>query len=133
MKKLVTYLNFNGNCREAMMFYQNCLGGTLNLQMIGEFPESENLPDHIKKKILHSSLNSEKFTIMASDIMPDDNIVNGNTVSIFIECRNMKEMKRYMSELSKGGNGEMNLKKTYWGTFFGSLTDKFNNNWLLHC
>ena len=132
MNKLVTYLNFNGNCREAMTFYQKCLGGYLEFQTIGEFPESENLPPKMKSKILHSSLRNETFTIMASDIVSDDEFIKGNSISILIECNTKNEMQKYLKRLSRGGRMTSPIKKTYWGSFFGGLIDKFNNNWLLY-
>ena len=36
MTQINAYLTFNGNCREAMQFYTDCLGGELYLQTIGE-------------------------------------------------------------------------------------------------
>jgi len=32
------YLNFDNNCREAMNFYKDCLGGELFFQTVGEMP-----------------------------------------------------------------------------------------------
>ena len=42
-----SYLTFNGNCREAMSFYQDCLGGDLVLQTIGDSPLSKKMPKKI--------------------------------------------------------------------------------------
>ena len=39
MAQLNPYLNFPGNCRLAMEFYRECLGGELFLQTVGEMPE----------------------------------------------------------------------------------------------
>ncbi len=36
MKAMTPYLNFDGNCREAMTFYHSCLGGDLNVMTFGE-------------------------------------------------------------------------------------------------
>ena len=38
MAKLNPYLNFNNQCREAMNFYKECLGGELFFQTVGELP-----------------------------------------------------------------------------------------------
>jgi len=38
MKAIVAYLNFDGNCREAMKFYQRCLGGELSIMPFSEAP-----------------------------------------------------------------------------------------------
>ena len=45
-----SYLTFSGNCREAMTFYQECFGGTLTFQTVGDSPMSGKLPKKMKKK-----------------------------------------------------------------------------------
>jgi PhnB protein len=40
MTQINSYLTFNGNCQEAMIFYQKCLGGELTFQTVGESPLS---------------------------------------------------------------------------------------------
>jgi PhnB protein len=52
---LIPYLNFNGQCREAMAFYQQCLGGELILQKVSESPMSAQMPPGMESNILHSS------------------------------------------------------------------------------
>lgn len=64
MAELNPYLNFNNNCREAMMFYKEYLGGELSLQTVGGSPEmAAQMPPEMKDKILHSSLMSGAVTI----------------------------------------------------------------------
>ena len=38
MKEFQTYLNFNGNCRQAMEFYAKCLGADLQVMPFSEGP-----------------------------------------------------------------------------------------------
>ena len=38
MKEIVTFLNFDGNCREAMEFYKHCLAADLFLLPYSEVP-----------------------------------------------------------------------------------------------
>ena len=54
--QIQSYLTFNGNCREAMNFYQRCLGGELAFQTVGESPLSDHMPAQMKDCILHSTL-----------------------------------------------------------------------------
>jgi len=61
MAQINSYLNFNDNCREAMTFYKNCLGGELFLQTVGESPMAGVMPSDMKDAILHSSLTSEEI------------------------------------------------------------------------
>lgn len=51
-----TYLTFSGNCRDAMTFYQQCLGGEFSFQTVGESPMAKQLPAQMKSCIIHSAL-----------------------------------------------------------------------------
>ncbi|MGI8894027.1 MAG: hypothetical protein ACR2GN_11305 [Bacteroidia bacterium] len=63
------YLTFNGNCREAMMFYKNCLGGEFTFQAMGESPLSGKMPEQMKNFILHATLINDKLIMMATDML----------------------------------------------------------------
>lgn len=128
-----TYLTFNGNCREAMMFYKECLGGALTLQTVGESPLSEQLPATMKACILHSILKKEELVLMGTDLAGEQGLIKGNTVSLMLHCASEKEMNEYYHRLSKDGTAASPPQETHWGAFFGHLTDKFGNHWLLHC
>ncbi|HWZ21759.1 MAG TPA: hypothetical protein VNW06_03850, partial [Cytophagaceae bacterium] len=78
MMAIHSYLTFNGNCREAMVFYKNCLGGELYLQTIGESPVAEKMPEKIKNYILHSTLTKDSFVLMASDMVEEKGLIKGN-------------------------------------------------------
>ena len=57
MKEVVTFLNFDGNCREAMEFYKKCFDAELFLLPYSEAPG--DLPwvtEEAKDKIMHSTL-----------------------------------------------------------------------------
>lgn len=56
MAKLNPYLTFSGNCREAMNYYNECLGGELSFIVVGELPVASQVPPSIKDHILHSCL-----------------------------------------------------------------------------
>lgn len=132
MKRLITYLTFNGNCREAMSFYRDCLGGELRYQTIGETPESGKMPEKMKRYIFQAILEKDNCVIVATDLVGDGGLIKGNAVSILIECKNKKEMNAYYKKLSEGANHVQPIQSTFWGTWLGGLTDKYNNNWLLH-
>jgi PhnB protein len=132
MLQLFSYLTFNGNCREAMKFYQECLGGELLLQTIGESPLAEKLPRKMKACILHSTLTSGPLVLMGTDLLPRSGLLKGNAVSLSLNCSSEKELRSCYKKLSSGGLATDLLKDTYWGAVFGGLTDKFGNHWLLN-
>ncbi len=132
MTQINSYLTFNGNCREAMTFYKECLGGELVLQTIGESPMAEKMPPQMKKSILHSTLTKGNLLLMASDMVGEQGLVKGNTVSLMLNCSSEEEINSCYKKLSEGGEATHPLENTYWGALFGDLTDKFGNHWLLH-
>lgn len=131
MKSIHAYLTFNGNCRQAMKFYQNCLGGKLNFQTIGNSPLSEQMPIKMKNSILHAELKNDGMIIYGTDLVPEKGLLKGNSLSLFLNCNSKKEAMKYYKKLSHGGNQTQAPKKTHWNTLLGSLTDKYGNEWLI--
>ena len=129
---ITSYLTFNGNCREAMTFYSACLGGQLHFQTVGDSPFASNMPDHIKKAILHATLTRGNMVIMGSDMVSEKGLVKGNAVSLMLHCNSEAEIKDLYKKLSKGGEAIHPLRISFWGALFGDLLDKYGNQWLLH-
>jgi len=77
MAQLNPYLTFNGNCREAMNFYKECLGGELIFQTIGESPMADRMPEKMKECILHATLSNSAMVIMATDCVPEQGLIKG--------------------------------------------------------
>ena len=132
MTQINSYLTFGGNCREAMTYYKNCLGGELELQTIGESPMAEQMPKEMKECILHSTLTTAGFVLMGSDMTPETGLKKGNSVSLVLNCRSEADTRMYFDKLSDGGIVLHPLENTFWGALFGDLTDKFGNNWILN-
>ncbi len=132
MAQLNPYLNFNTNCREAMNFYKDCLGGTLTIQTVGEMPEmAAQMPPEFKDQILHSSLVNGGVTIFGSDMnreTPND----GNTYQLCLNCESDEEIDSLFSKLSAGGKITEALVDMPWGGKYGSLVDKFGKSWLFN-
>jgi len=130
MKAFIPYLNFDGNAREAMTFYQQCLGADLTLQAFGEagapFPGSEKL-------IMHARLSTQAgAVIMASDSMPHVPLVLGNNVWVTQDCDSIEEIERLFAAFGEGGSVMMPLADQFWGARFGMLTDKYGINWMFN-
>jgi PhnB protein len=132
MKFLNPYLTFNGNCREAMTFYQKCLGGKLFFQTVGESPSSKKMPGKMKKCILHSTLSNKNLILMGSDMVSENGLIKGNAISLMLVCRSEAEIKRCYEMLSENGVVTHPLELTYWGALFGGLTDKFGIHWMFN-
>lgn len=133
MAQLNPYLSFTNNCREAMNFYKDSLGGELVLQTVGEMPEmAAQMPPEMKDSVLHSVLSSGDIVIMASDLNREKP-VEGNTVHLCIQCKTEDELNTFFSKLSKGGKITEPISDMPWGAKYGSLIDKFGKYWLFNC
>jgi PhnB protein len=132
MTQINSYLTFGGNCREAMNFYKECLGGELTLQAIGESPLADKMPPQMKDCILHATLTKGSLVLMGSDMVSEKGLIKGNSVSMAINCSSDEEIRTVYEKLSAGGNKDHALEETFWGATFGDLTDKYGNHWLLN-
>src|SRR5262245_24111342 len=104
MKNLNAYLGFDGNCREAMNFYKDILGGELSLQTVEESPISSHFPPEAQKGVLHSELKVGPISIMATDCAGPAGFTKGTNVSLCIHCSSEEEINRLFSKFSSGGN-----------------------------
>ena len=131
MTHINAYLNFNGRCREAMTFYHECLGGELTMQKVSESPMAAQMPSELSANILHSTLTHNGIVLMGSDMI-GASLVNGNAVSLCLNCSSDEEINEFFDKLSKGGNVKMPLHQTFWGATYGELTDKYGMNWMFN-
>jgi PhnB protein len=131
MKELGPYLNFNGNAREAMTFYNQVLGGVLTLMTFED--SKQPVPPEFKDHIMHSTIRiNPHCSVMASDCMPGQEVVNGTSVTICINCDSEKNINDWYKGLLTGGTEVMPLQDTFWGARFGMLTDKFGIQWMFN-
>ncbi|MCF8449301.1 MAG: VOC family protein [Taibaiella sp.] len=132
MTQINAYLTFNGNCREAMTFYRDCLGGALSLQTIGDSPLADKMPKEMKDCILHGSLTRYALVLLGSDMVGEQGLIEGNAVSLMLDCSSEQEIRDCYEKLAAGGRVIHPLEISFWGALFGDLTDKYGNQWLLH-
>lgn len=131
-----TYLNFNGNCEEAFNFYKSVFGGEFTyMGRFDQMPESKDytVPDTDKNKIMHVSLPIGSSVLMGSDVGGDwaPSFKLGNNFSVSITADSKEEADKIFNALSAGGHVTMALENTFWGDYFGMLTDKFGVNWMM--
>ncbi len=137
MSQLEPYLFFNGNCAEAMRFYEKALGGKLEMMMKASEapPEAGNpCPDGkgTTDGVLHACVMVEGRRLMASDWMSPEPYPGINGVSISLVYPSVEEAKRKFEALAAGGKVIMPLGKTFWIESFGMLTDKYGANWMVN-
>jgi len=130
---LSPYLNFSGNCEEAMNFYKSIFGGELEISRFGDYASPEMpVDDKYKNGVMHSTLAGGGVTFMASDGRPGVPVTFGDSVSMSIAGSDEATLTGYFNGLSEGANVVAPLEKQVWGDKFGMLTDKFGINWLVN-
>ena len=132
MTQLNAYLQFNGQCREALTFYKECLGGELYLQKVAESPMAAQMSSEVGANILHGYLTRNgTIIIMGSDMM-GARLKPGNSVSLCLSCSSTEEINSFFDKLSVGGVVKMPLHQSSWGSTYGELTDRFGMTWMLN-
>lgn len=130
MAQLNPYLNFDGNTREAMAFYQSVFGGELTMQTVGETPMP--CPAGMENQIMHSMLIGGGVVIMGSDMQGPEGHRPGNTVTLSLNCSSEEEIRTLFAKLSDGGTVVEPLKVMFWGGLFGALGDRFGVRWMFN-
>jgi PhnB protein len=131
--QLNAYLNFNGNCEEAVKFYATLLNGKIDGMMTyAGSPMEKHVPADWQNKVLHTTLCFGDQVLMASDV-PAQHYLKPQGFSIAINLKDAAEADRIFSGLSEGGNVRMPLQKTFWASRFGEVTDRFGTPWLVNC
>ena len=138
MTTINVYLTFNGNCKSAFDFYLSVFGGEFASEStFGEMPPQEGMPpmpDEMKNQIMHVSLPiSQETVLMGSDTGGEwaASHIQGNNFSISISTDSKAKADNFFNELSAGGEVKMPMEQTFWGDYFGMLTDKFGINWMI--
>jgi PhnB protein len=129
MVQLNPYLTFSGNCRDAMAFYQQCLGGELYIQTVGESPAAPGFPAEVQEQILHSHLTSGNLVLMAADAVDGSAVTHGTAITVCINSGTREETRAYFAKVAEGATITAPLQDEFFG-MYGSLTDKFGIKWM---
>lgn len=127
-----TYINFNGNCSEAVNFYAEVFGSEKpQVMLFGDMPSKEGTPLTEKEKnlVLHAEVKIKDTSIMFSDILPGMSLVVGNNISLVINSSDIDEIKVIFNKLKVGGTVVMELQETFWSKCYGFVIDKFGIGW----
>ena len=132
MSQLEPYLFFDGNCAEAMRFYEKALGGKLEMMMkASEAPAGAGCPEGNPDAVMHASVLVEGRHLMASDWMSPDPYPGIRGVSISLSYPSVEEARKKFEALAAGGKVVMPMDKTFWVESFGMLRDRYGTNWMI--
>ena len=135
MAQINPHINFNGNAEEAFTFYKSVFGGEFARIMRFKDISSPEFPVTEKEanKIMHISLQIGKNVLMANDVpesMGKTN-ENENRSKISISAESKEEADRLFNGLSVGGQIEVPIVDSSWGSYFGMFRDKYGIEWIV--
>ena len=134
MASINPYLNFDGNTEEVFDFYKSVFGGEfISVMRFKDAPSGEaNVEADYGNKIMHIALPIGKSNIlMGSDAPEHYETIPGTNIQISIDTESEDEATRLFNGLAAGGKITLALGKTFWGSFFGMLQDKYGINWMV--
>ncbi len=131
MPQPIPYLSFDGNCTEAVRFYERVFNGDLQaLMSYGDTPGCEDMPAEAKKRIMHACLIlSDGGVLMAGDCPPGIPYEPMKGIMLALTYKTEDEATRIFNTLTEGGQITMPLAPTFWAKTFGMVTDKFGVGW----
>jgi len=134
MTQVIAYLGFDGNCAEAMRFYEQALGGKLEVLMSGaDSPMAGQMPKEFLHRIMHARLALPGGGLLYAGDTPTNVPYEGiKGVSIAIDYPTVAEAQRVFDALAAGGRVTMAMQETFWARRFGMLVDRFGTPWIVN-
>jgi len=129
--KLLTYLNYGGNCEQAFRFYEQHLAGKITMMMThGQQPGLNDVSPDWKNAILHARISIGETELMGADI-PPDRFQPMRSAYLSLLVGSIDEAERIYALLSDGGQIFMPMQETFFAFRFAMLRDKFGTSWML--
>ncbi len=130
----IPYLSFDGNCAEAMHFYEKTLGGTIKVMMSGsQVPVQDEMAAAFGDRILNSQLELPGGTMLYGGDCPTHMPYEGiKGVSLTLNFDTVEEGEEIFNKLADGGQVFMPYAPTFWAEKFGMVTDKFGVTWVVN-
>ena len=130
------FINFNGNCREAVEFYAKVFKSEVhNLMTYGDAPPdpSYTLAEADRDRIMYAGIPMGGMTVMFMDYPSGSEMITGNNINPTISVDDKDEVTRMFNELKEGGEVHIELQSTFFSEWYGMVEDKFGVIWqILH-
>lgn len=131
--QIYPYLLFNGETAQAMGFYQEVLGGTLDINRFSEMPDFEqHFTEDMADRVMNAQLRCDGAVLMASDGCPDQPVGKRDGCSIAIEISDPVRAANVFEALAKDGEVLMAWAPTFWAAGFGMVKDKYDVSWMIN-
>ena len=131
--KASPYLMFNGNCMEAIGFYEKAF----NTKAVGvcqykDTPPMEGMPPmpaEIEELVMHSVLPIGNSTIYLCDTTPDQARAFANGSIPCVELDDAESVKDAFEVLKEGGKVFCEAGEAFWNKCYAEVEDKFGLKW----
>jgi len=130
MKTFDVFLNFDGNCREALDFYARVFGVEPTRVMTYDQAPG-GMGEGNEGRILYSSLPVFGSNMMLSDCPAGHPHARGTNVALTLGTDDRDEIDRIFAALADGGRVFMPLGKTFFSEYYGMVADRFGLTWQL--
>jgi PhnB protein len=135
MASINPHINFNGNAEEAFNFYKSVFGGEFAKLIRFKDLASEEFPvaENEANKIMYIALPIGKSILIANDVpaILGRTNENENRSKIVISAESKEEADKLFNGLSAGGQVEMPIQDSPWGSYFGMFRDKYGIEWMV--
>ena len=130
----IPYLGFDGNCAEAMRFYETTLGGKISVMMSnGDSPVAAHIPKEGHSRIMHARLELPGGGLLYAGDAPGHIPYEGiKGITLALNYDSVEEAESIFSALSQGGQVTMPFSPTFWAKKFGMLVDKYGVGWIIN-
>ncbi len=126
------HLHFNGDCRAAFTFYEQCLGGRIvMIQTHRESPIKDQVPAEWHDKVIHARLAIGGRVLMGCDA-PGAHYAKPQGLQVSITVSDAAEADRVFTALAENGKVTMPFQKTFWSQGFGMAVDRFGIPWMVN-
>ncbi len=133
MPEISAYLTFDGDCAQAMRFYEHALGGKLEAMIrFADAPPEVPRDPQDSERIMHARLTLDGQAIMASDAGSCQPYEGKKGVSLALTYPTVSDAQRVFRLLSENGNVIMDMQPTFWAESFGMVIDQFGTSWLIN-
>jgi PhnB protein len=135
MPQITAYLIFDGNCAEAMRFYERVLGGRLDaLVRYADAPADAVMPilsDEDAGRVMYARLTLDEQTLLGSDATAGHPYPGNRGVALALVYPTVSDAHRVFDLLAEGGSVTMPLQKTFWAEAYGALVDRYGTRWMV--
>jgi PhnB protein len=127
--KMSTYVNFAGTCAEAFRYYEQHLGGKVEMMMThGQSPDQSRVRPELRDAVLHARLSLADAVISGADI-PTAQPMRSAYLTLHVDSDG--EAERIFAALGDGGEVFMPIQETFFASRFAQLRDRFGINWMI--